>query len=158
MTLSNPALNAILEWEKDNKAATARELDALTNAIKSLTLKLTATRLAPESTTVFTVLFDPRKTDLSDTEKAVLKRAADYAVQHHSTQIRLNSYADTTGSELDNLVLSQRRADTVRNALINLGLPADQIQFEFYGSHNLPVPTQASVSEPRNRSVDIMVN
>jgi outer membrane protein OmpA-like peptidoglycan-associated protein len=65
-----------------------------------------------------------------DTDSAILKpgaqpeleRVANVLNQYPQTRIRIEGYTDPTGSEDYNLKLSQRRADAVRNALIQRGI------------------------------------
>ena len=56
-----------------------------------------------------------------------------------------------------NDALARQRADSVRAALIQRGVPAGDIQAISRGKRALAVPTAAGVAEPRNRRVEILV-
>ena len=50
----------------------------------------------------------------------------------------------------------ERRAETVRNYLVKLGVPADEIGVSWRGKENPRVPTPDGVREPQNRRVTIV--
>lgn len=60
-------------------------------------------------------------------------------------------YSDATGSEYENLILSAKRARTVKMALIARGIPADQIMLRAYGQSD-PVD-KANPADATNRRV-----
>jgi outer membrane protein OmpA-like peptidoglycan-associated protein len=66
-------------------------------------------------------------------------------------------HTDTVGSDQVNDALGQQRADTVRAALMRLGIPGDDIHAISRGKRSLSVPTADGVAEPRNRRVEIIV-
>ena len=60
-------------------------------------------------------------------------------------------YSDSVGGEFDNVVLSARRARTVKAALVARGIPANQIGLRAYGQSD-PVD-KANPADPANRRV-----
>ncbi len=60
-------------------------------------------------------------------------------------------YSDAVGNEFDNLVLSARRARTVKSALVARGIPANQISLRAYGQSD-PID-KAAPTAPENRRV-----
>lgn len=60
-------------------------------------------------------------------------------------------YSDAVGTEFDNLVLSARRARTVKTALVARGIPANQIALRAYGQSD-PID-KANPNAPENRRV-----
>jgi OmpA-OmpF porin, OOP family len=71
--------------------------------------------------------------------------------------VLLIGHTDTVGDIESNDVLSRRRADKVREILIQAGIKADRIEVTGRGERDLLVPTGDSVEEPRNRGVEINV-
>jgi outer membrane protein OmpA-like peptidoglycan-associated protein len=59
----------------------------------------------------------------------VLQAAAQWLKDHPDVQVNLAGYADPRGDIVYNLGLSQQRADTVKQKLIELGVPEDRIVF-----------------------------
>lgn len=71
-------------------------------------------------------------------------------------RIRIDGFADRTGSRDINQALARARAQSVADFLIGAGLPADRIEISGrIDPESLPVTTAAGVSEPLNRSATI---
>jgi len=66
-------------------------------------------------------------------------------------------HTDTVGADAFNDKLSLERAQTVREILIGMGVPAQNITAAGRGRRELLVPTADNVSEPRNRRVELNV-
>jgi outer membrane protein OmpA-like peptidoglycan-associated protein len=64
-----------------------------------------------------------------------------------------NGHTDTAGPPEYNMQLSQRRADTVAEALIKAGIPAQIITTEAFGETDLAVETPANTPLQANRRV-----
>ncbi|HEY1458593.1 MAG TPA: OmpA family protein, partial [Casimicrobiaceae bacterium] len=64
---------------------------------------------------------------------------------------------DRVGTDPFNDNLARQRADTVRMSLISRGVAPDNVVAAGRGSREPIVPTDAGVSEPRNRRVEIFV-
>ena len=67
--------------------------------------------------------------------------------------IEITGYTDASGSEQHNQALGQRRADTIKAALVAAGVPTTAIITYSGGESEMLVPTQ--IPEPRNRRVQI---
>jgi outer membrane protein OmpA-like peptidoglycan-associated protein len=66
-------------------------------------------------------------------------------------------HTDAVGSDQFNDALGLRRAETVRAALIAVGIPAADVQAISRGKRAPAVPTPDGIAEPRNRRVEIVV-
>ena len=66
----------------------------------------------------------------------------------------IEGHTDAVGSDLGNLLLTDRRAETVAEVLTRTyGVPAENLVTQGYGDQYLKVPTQAA--EPQNRRITI---
>ncbi len=79
------------------------------------------------------------------------------------SSVQVAGYTDRLGSDSYNLRLSQDRANSVRNYLINLGVPGDRISAQGYGESNPVVQCDGSGNEliaclQPNRRVEIELN
>ncbi len=72
-----------------------------------------------------------------------------------ATRVTATGHTDTTGTEAYNMALSLRRANTVKDALVKLGVPAAAITTVGRGEAGLLVQTGDGVREPQNRRVEI---
>ena len=72
-------------------------------------------------------------------------------------RFRIEGHTDTAGEAPANLVLSERRAATVRDHLVNRhGVAASRLEASGLGETQLLVQTPDATSEPRNRRVQIL--
>jgi len=101
------------------------------------------------------VFFDWDSTKLSDASMNVLSQARDAFVAKKATRVTATGHTDTTGTEAYNMALSLRRANTVKDALVKLGVPAAAITTVGRGEAGLLVQTGDGVREPQNRRVEI---
>jgi len=79
------------------------------------------------------IYFDFNKYDIKDKYKENLHRLADYLISHPLTKLIIEGHCDERGTNEYNLALGERRAISVRNYLISLGVPANRIQTVSYG-------------------------
>jgi outer membrane protein OmpA-like peptidoglycan-associated protein len=76
---------------------------------------------------------------------------------HPSPEIVVVGHTDRVGTVPYNDALSLRRAERVGNALVQMGIPRDQITVAGRGEREPLVTTEDEVAEPRNRRVEITV-
>lgn len=112
---------------------------------------------APTGMREFRVFFDWDRSDLTPEGRSIIDQAAQQIRQGGNVVINLVGKADRSGTNDYNLGLSQRRATTVRNALLANGLSGTQITQEAVGEGQPEVPTDDGVREPRNRVVNIRI-
>lgn len=103
-------------------------------------------------TTPVSVFFNCGKTRVANRKDLVnLKALADYAKDNNSTII-VTGYADNaTGSKTTNQKLSEKRANTVKNELVKMGVNADNIKTKANGG----VDTLSPDSYNRRATVQI---
>lgn len=70
--------------------------------------------------------------------------------------IEVFGFSDRSGPEAANIRVSQKRADSVRDALIKRGVPENRIATKAMGERYGLVKTADGVSEPGNRRVEIL--
>lgn len=66
-------------------------------------------------------------------------------------------HADGTGSDATNIEVSRQRATMVRDMLVDLGVPPENIDVSSHGKRNPLVPAPDGVPEPRNRRVSVTI-
>jgi OmpA-OmpF porin, OOP family len=67
-------------------------------------------------------------------------------------RFEIAGHTDASGSKKKNLALSQARADTVMNFLVDLGVDRSRLEAKGYGSERLAVPN--APRDPANRRVE----
>jgi outer membrane protein OmpA-like peptidoglycan-associated protein len=71
---------------------------------------------------------------------------------------RIEGHTDNVGSDLTNNELSLRRAISVRDYLISLGVPASSIEVEGYGPYRPVADNATNDGRARNRRVEIVIS
>lgn len=101
-----------------------------------------------------TVYFDLGRSDVDGQNQNVLQQLVALRTPNTCTAtFAVVGYTDTSGSPAANRRLAQRRADRVRQALIDAGVPAAEIRTEALGENDPAVTTGDGVKEERNRRV-----
>lgn len=104
----------------------------------------------------FTILFERGSAELTPFARTIVRDFAS-AVASASVsprRIDLRGHTDTLGSPDYNLDLSRRRAEAVRDALVEAGVEAE-FNVEGAGETDLTRPTADGTAEPLNRRVTI---
>jgi peptidoglycan-associated lipoprotein len=73
------------------------------------------------------VFFDYDQSGVRDDGRAPLQKNAEWLKRWASTQIAVEGHADERGSGEYNLALGSRRGTSVKDYLVNLGIPANRI-------------------------------
>jgi len=103
----------------------------------------------------FMVFFDWDRSDLTPQAKSTIGQAAMAYKANNNTRIMAVGNTDTTGTPDYNTALSLRRAESVRVALIQNGVPPTAVQVSGRGENSLLVQTGDNVREPQNRRVEM---
>jgi peptidoglycan-associated lipoprotein len=73
------------------------------------------------------VFFDYDMSAIRDDARPILQRNADYLRRWMSTRVSIEGHADSRGTAEYNLALGERRASSVRDYLVSLGIAADRM-------------------------------
>lgn len=79
------------------------------------------------------VYFDYDKYIVRDDQMPITKANADFLVQHPEVAIVIEGHCDDRGSAEYNLALGDQRANSVKEALVKMGISADRIHTVSYG-------------------------
>lgn len=104
----------------------------------------------------YLVFFDFDSSKLTTTARDVIGRAIEDARNGELIRFELTGHADRSGTVNYNMGLSRRRADKVKNALVQAGVPEEAIAMYAKGESQPLVPTNDGVREPQNRRVEIV--
>jgi OOP family OmpA-OmpF porin len=76
--------------------------------------------------------------------------------KYNPATVLVVGHTDSAGSGDYNIMLSQRRAETVYNALASDGIPQNEIRVEAYGEERPAVRRPDGTPERGNRRVDVI--
>lgn len=103
------------------------------------------------------LLYFTEGSTLSDESKAVVDKMFAEIARRPAAEITVIGHTDTVGNDEYNDKLSLERAQAVREILIGMGVPAQNITAAGRGKREQLVPTADNVAEPRNRRVELSV-
>jgi outer membrane protein OmpA-like peptidoglycan-associated protein len=103
------------------------------------------------------VLFDFNKANLKPGAREKLARVAGIVQSHPGLQMQVEGHTDDVGSDDYNQRLSERRAVSVRDYLVDQGIPADTVGTAGFGESR-PVATNGTAAgRQQNRRVELVV-
>lgn len=103
------------------------------------------------------ILFDFDSAALRSESQATLRDLAGNLARYPDEQVSVEGYTDTVGSAEYNLGLSERRANSVRNFLIDGGLPSARISAVGYGETRPKATNETPEGRQMNRRVEIHI-
>lgn len=104
------------------------------------------------------VLFDTNKAELKSGSTNSLKKLADFLKQYPQRKVQIEGYTDSTGSAEHNQELSDRRANAVRAALLDMGISSDRISTHGYGEESPVASNNTPAGRQMNRRVEIILS
>lgn len=142
------------EQAKAQEAAAAEEA-ARQQALKEQALKeqqeALKKQLLAEAASFVDIHFDFDKYDLKPEARDILSGLGDWLIAHRDFEIAIEGHCDERGTKEYNLALGERRADSAKNYLVNLGVDGARITTISYGEE-LPLdPGHTEEAWAKNR-------
>ena len=104
------------------------------------------------------VLFDTGKYSLKPGAREKLAKVAGILVSYPGLNIEVGGYTDNVGGDVMNQTLSENRASSVRNYLVDQGVATNSVTSKGFGN-TLPVASNDSSSgRQQNRRVELLVS
>ncbi len=100
-------------------------------------------------------LFDFDKDTLRSENREILSRIAGVLLASHGYRLYVYGHTDDTGPESYNRNLSGRRARSVRDYLVQAGIPGDLVEAKGFGESSPAVKAFTSAARQKNRRVEI---
>lgn len=103
------------------------------------------------------VYFEYDRFNVRKSEVAKVRKVADLMQKYPSLVVKLEGHCDERGSADYNLVLGQKRADSVREILTSYGITADRLQTHSYGEEFPAVQGDSEAAYAKNRRVEFVI-
>lgn len=103
------------------------------------------------------VTFDTNSATIQPGLYSEIDRIAQVMVQYPQTRIRVEGYTDSQGKEDYNQGLSERRAESVQNLLVQQGVDPSRIEAVGYGEAQPVASNETAIGRAQNRRVEIKV-
>ncbi|NVJ59831.1 MAG: OmpA family protein [Gammaproteobacteria bacterium] len=117
-------------------------------------------RLMLEETVRMTldVKFELNSSKLQSTHKDDIKRLADFMTQYPDTNVVVEGHSDSVGKDSYNLWLSQKRAQSVADELINTyGVASDRVKAKGVGETQPIADNNTAAGRAKNRRVEAVI-
>lgn len=102
------------------------------------------------------VLFDTGQATLKPGAMRSIDRLATFLAEHPERRVRIEGYTDSVGREDYNQQLSERRADAVRQALLQRSVPGDRIETVGFGEADPVASNDNAAGRQQNRRVEVL--
>ncbi len=104
------------------------------------------------------IYFDFKSAALTDLSHQVLNRKAEYMRVNPDVMITVEGHCDERGTNSYNLVLGQRRAESVKNFLVDLGIGDNRVDTISFGEERPISLEQNEAAWAKNRRVQFVMN
>ena len=104
------------------------------------------------------VLFDTNEAVLKSGGMRNVQKLADFFKQYPERNVLIEGFTDSTGSDGHNQQLSDRRASSVRTALLGMGMGTERISWRGYGEAYPVAGNDTAAGRQQNRRVEMVVS
>ncbi len=105
---------------------------------------------------LFTVYFDYDKSQLSTAEQEKLAANAKWLKDNSSVKMLIEGHCDQRGSNEYNLSLGERRANSIKQALVALGVSSDRLSTQSFGEEKLFSTSDSEADMAKNRRANFV--
>jgi peptidoglycan-associated lipoprotein len=102
-------------------------------------------------------LFDFDTSSIRSNETSHVSEIAAYLKQNPSARVGIDGHADPRGTDAYNQSLSERRVNTIRDALVAAGVPSDKIQTGAFGESQPKCNESTEACWQRDRRVEVLI-
>jgi peptidoglycan-associated lipoprotein len=103
------------------------------------------------------VFFEYDQATLADASRNLLQKKAGFMQKHPEVQITIEGHCDQRGSSEYNLGLGQKRADSIKNYLQDLGVAGNRMATVSYGKEQPLDPEMTEAAFARNRRGHLVI-
>lgn len=131
------------------------KVDSSQTVTQDVVLKAVEELKAGEGLVLNNIFFDYGEAILKPESQAEIRRAAEFLKNTPDTMVEIAGHTDNTSSREFNLSLSTRRAESVRNALIQQGISPERLSAQGYGPDQPVAPNDTEEGRAANRRVEM---
>lgn len=111
----------------------------------------------PRVFTLDEVYFDVNRSSLRKKSFAELNELVEFMERKENIRIEIAGHTDSTGEEEDNMKLSQRRAERVKQYLVSKGIDARRIEAQGYGENQPVADNSTKEGRQKNRRTEVRI-
>ncbi len=102
------------------------------------------------------ITFETGSAEITPSSASRLKQALKTMESHPDILVEIRGYTDNTGSRAFNMQLSQRRAESVKNWLVNQGVKSSRITARGFGPDNPIASNKTAEGRRKNRRIEFV--
>ena len=103
------------------------------------------------------ILFDYDRYDVKESYRVELKAVSAWMMKNNSASVSLEGHCDDRGTNEYNLALGDRRAKSVKDYLVSLGVPSSRIETISYGEEKPLCTEQSEECWAKNRRAHFVI-
>ena len=103
------------------------------------------------------IFFETRSSILSPASKSEVERIAKIMVDNPTLKIEISGHTDNVGDDNYNQNLSEKRAKSVVDALVKLGIGTSRLEYKGYGEHDPVASNLTAEGKAENRRTEFKV-
>jgi outer membrane protein OmpA-like peptidoglycan-associated protein/tetratricopeptide (TPR) repeat protein len=103
------------------------------------------------------IFFDTNRFDIKPDSYAELQKLMDFLSKNPTVRIEISGHTDNVGNKPANLVLSQNRAKSVFQYLVNHGIAAARLVYKGYGDTQPILPNTSDDNRSKNRRTEFKI-
>ena len=160
---NDEALRSQAEAARSNDEALRSQGDAARSQGDAARLQAEVAQLKARPTprglvlTLGDVFFDTGRAQLNPGANRKLDQLAQFLNEHKERRVQIDGFTDSVGTDSYNEDLSQRRANSVKSALLSRGVAASRIGTEGYGKAYPVANNVDSGGRQMNRRVEVVI-
>lgn len=104
------------------------------------------------------IYFDLNKYEIKPESYPALDRILKMLQEHEEMEVTIVGHTDSRGSNEDNLVLSEKRAEAVMNYYVDKGIKKYRMSYKGYGEEKPEVPVDNEEAWAQNRRVEFVLH
>ncbi|RDC60649.1 Peptidoglycan-associated lipoprotein [Alteripontixanthobacter maritimus] len=105
------------------------------------------------------IYFDTDRYNIDSQDAAALQTQAQYMMQYTNLNATIEGHTDERGTREYNLALGERRANSAKNYLVSLGVPAGRLRTVSYGKEApVALGSNAQAWAQNRRAVTVILN
>ncbi len=110
-----------------------------------------------EAYTINDILYSTNSSELNDKSKFILKGFARFLKENPTIVVAIQGHTDDIGDDTKNMLLSEQRAQGVKNFLISQGIDKERLSAKGYGETQPKVENSSEANRAKNRRTDFVI-
>jgi OOP family OmpA-OmpF porin len=141
----------------DNASYSKVDIDSRGQLIASSSATSSKFRTLPFTRKILDIHFKLNSSEVATESRDVIRKFVSAVNNTQFTKIVVEGYTDSTGGYEKNMILSQRRADSVKDIMVQYGVDSSRIRSVGKGELSPISPNDTEIGRAENRRIEVIV-